>query len=80
MMGFLFTSRIMVAKEAHTSSSVKDLIVAASGVDDAQWEGTYAKLTGSNSFFNLGLLSPFVRGSFVTILLVTSNATIHNKF
>ncbi|RPD59601.1 fatty acid synthase [Lentinus tigrinus ALCF2SS1-6] len=44
--GFLFASRVMVAKEAHTSSSVKDLIVAAPGVDDAQWEGTYAKETG----------------------------------
>ncbi|GBE87869.1 fatty acid synthase [Sparassis crispa] len=44
--GFLFASRVMVAKEAHTSSSVKDLIVAAKGVDDAQWEGTYAKETG----------------------------------
>ncbi|KAI0368773.1 fatty acid synthase [Pilatotrama ljubarskyi] len=44
--GFLFASRVMVAKEAHTSSSVKDLIVAASGVDDSQWEGTYAKETG----------------------------------
>ncbi|KAF9007571.1 fatty acid synthase [Cyathus striatus] len=44
--GFLFASRVMVAKEAHTSSSVKDLIVAAAGVDDAQWEGTYTKPTG----------------------------------
>ncbi|KAG6910835.1 hypothetical protein DXG01_007150 [Tephrocybe rancida] len=44
--GFLFASRVMVAKEAHTSPSVKDLIVAASGVDDAAWEGTYAKPTG----------------------------------
>ncbi|CAK5268309.1 unnamed protein product [Mycena citricolor] len=44
--GFLFASRVMVAKEAHTSPSVKDLIVAASGVDDAQWEGTYTKPTG----------------------------------
>ncbi|KNZ81816.1 Fatty acid synthase subunit alpha [Termitomyces sp. J132] len=44
--GFLFASRVMVAKEAHTSSSVKDLIVAASGVDDSAWEGTYAKPTG----------------------------------
>jgi len=35
----------MVAKEAHTSSSVKDLIVAAPGVDDANWEGTYSKPT-----------------------------------
>ncbi|KAI0067274.1 fatty acid synthase [Artomyces pyxidatus] len=44
--GFLFGSRVMVAKESHTSSSVKDLIVAASGVGDATWEGTYAKETG----------------------------------
>jgi len=44
--GFLFASRMMVAKEAHTSPSVKDLIVAASGVDDSEWEGTYTKPTG----------------------------------
>jgi fatty acid synthase subunit beta len=44
--GVLFASRVMVAKEAHTSSSVKDLIVAAAGVDDKAWEGTYAKPTG----------------------------------
>ncbi|KAJ6477506.1 fatty acid synthase, partial [Mycena sanguinolenta] len=44
--GFLFASRVMVAKEAHTSSSVKDLIVAAAGVEDAEWEGTYVKPTG----------------------------------
>jgi len=41
--GFLFASRVMVAKEAHTSSSVKDL---TSGVDDEDWEGTYSKPTG----------------------------------
>ena len=44
--GFLFASRVMVAKEAHTSSSVKDLIVAAAGVDDIKWEGTYERPTG----------------------------------
>ncbi|KAI0033531.1 fatty acid synthase [Vararia minispora EC-137] len=44
--GFLFASRVMVAKEAHTSPSVKDLIVAAAGVDDSKWEGTYVKETG----------------------------------
>jgi fatty acid synthase subunit alpha, fungi type len=43
--GFLFASRVMVVKEARTSPSVKDLIVAMSGVDDAQW-GTYSKPTG----------------------------------
>ncbi|KAK2463415.1 hypothetical protein APHAL10511_004501 [Amanita phalloides] len=44
--GFLFASRVMVAKEAHTSSSVKDLIVASTGVDDIKWEGTYDRPTG----------------------------------
>lgn len=44
--GFLFGSRVMVAKEAHTSSSVKDLIVACAGVEDQQWEGTYTKPSG----------------------------------
>ena len=42
---FLFASCVMVVKEAHTSS-VKDPIVAASGVDASQWEGTYVKDTG----------------------------------
>jgi enoyl reductase-like protein len=44
--GFLLGSRVMIAKEAYTSPSVKDLIVAAAGVDDSQWEGTYVKDTG----------------------------------
>ncbi|KAG8724432.1 3-oxoacyl-[acyl-carrier-protein] synthase [Ceratobasidium sp. 395] len=44
--GVLFASRVMVAKEAHTSKSVKDFIVAAAGVDDAKWDRTYAKETG----------------------------------
>jgi enoyl reductase-like protein len=44
---FFFARRMMVAKEAHTSPSVKDLIAAASGVDDSQWDGTYTKPTGA---------------------------------
>jgi fatty acid synthase subunit beta len=44
--GCLFASRVMVAKEANTSPSVKQLIVDAPGVDDAKWEGTYDKPTG----------------------------------
>lgn len=44
--GFLFASRVMVAKEAHTSLPVKELIVACKGVEDGQWEGTYDKETG----------------------------------
>src|SRR5882762_811094 len=39
--GVLFASSVMVAKEAHTSSSVKNLIVAAPGVDNANREGTH---------------------------------------
>ena len=44
--GFLFASRVLVVKEAHTNSSVKDLIVAGAGVEYGAWEGTYTKLTG----------------------------------
>ncbi|KAK0531483.1 fatty acid synthase alpha subunit Lsd1 [Tilletia horrida] len=44
--GVLFGSWVMVAKEAHTSTAVKQLIVDAPGVDDAAWEGTYNKETG----------------------------------
>ncbi|WVQ99903.1 hypothetical protein IAU59_007046 [Kwoniella sp. CBS 9459] len=44
--GVLYGSRVMVAKEADTSASVKQLIVDAPGVEDAQWEGTYDKPTG----------------------------------
>lgn len=44
--GVLFASRVMVAAEAHTSPSVKQLIVDAPGVDDDKWEGTYDKETG----------------------------------
>ena len=35
--GFLFSSRVMVAKEAHTSEAIKQLIVEAQGVDDDKW-------------------------------------------
>ncbi|KAL1740878.1 hypothetical protein HDZ31DRAFT_46589 [Schizophyllum fasciatum] len=38
--GLLFSPHAMVAKEAHTSSGVKDLIVAAFGVDNKNWEDT----------------------------------------
>ncbi|KAK0543649.1 hypothetical protein OC845_006016 [Tilletia horrida] len=44
--GVLFGSWVMIAKEAHTSTAVKQLIVDAPGVEDASWEGTYEKETG----------------------------------
>lgn len=56
--GFLFASRVMVAKEAHTSESVKQLIVAASGVDDKDWEGTYTRETGGVLTVNSELGEP----------------------
>ena len=39
--GCLFGSRMMTAKEAHTSTNAKKAIVEAEGVDDSQWEKTY---------------------------------------
>ncbi|KAI1168828.1 fatty acid synthase beta subunit dehydratase [Nemania serpens] len=39
--GCLFGSRMMVAKEAHTSRAAKQAIVDAEGLDDGQWEKTY---------------------------------------
>ena len=44
--GFLFASCVMVAKEAYTSSSIKDLIITVAGVEDVALEGTYTKPTG----------------------------------
>lgn len=39
--GCLFGSRMMVAKEAHTSKAAKQAIVDAPGLDDMGWEDTY---------------------------------------
>ncbi|KAJ2101177.1 fatty acid synthase alpha subunit Lsd1, partial [Coemansia sp. S100] len=39
--GILLGSRVMVAKEAGTSLAAKELIVAASGLSDAEWHKTY---------------------------------------
>lgn len=39
--GVLFGSRVMVAKEAHTSKMAKQAIVDAPGLDDHEWEKTY---------------------------------------
>ena len=45
--GILYGSRMMTAKEAHTSFQVKQAIVNAEGVDDSQWEETYKGAAGS---------------------------------
>lgn len=39
--GCLFGSRVMTAKEAHTSKAAKQAIVDAPGLDDGDWEKTY---------------------------------------
>lgn len=39
--GCLFGSRMMTAKEAHTSKNAKKAIVEAEGLDDSEWEKTY---------------------------------------
>ena len=39
--GVFFGSRVMVAKEAHTSKNAKQAIVDAPGLDDHDWEKTY---------------------------------------
>jgi fatty acid synthase subunit beta len=39
--GCLFGSRMMTAKEAHTSKNAKKAIVDAPGLDDGEWEKTY---------------------------------------
>ncbi|ODV67313.1 beta subunit of fatty acid synthase [Hyphopichia burtonii NRRL Y-1933] len=44
--GVLFGSRVMTAKEAHTSLDAKKAIASCSGVPDSQWENTYKKPTG----------------------------------
>ncbi|KAJ2103266.1 fatty acid synthase alpha subunit Lsd1 [Coemansia sp. S100] len=44
--GILLGSRVMVAKEAGTSLAAKELIVAASGLSDAEWHHTYGGPSG----------------------------------
>lgn len=44
--GVLFGSRVMTAKEAHTSLAAKKAIANCAGVPDSQWESTYKKPTG----------------------------------
>ncbi|KAI1945742.1 beta subunit of fatty acid synthetase [Ophidiomyces ophidiicola] len=44
--GCMFGSRMMTAKEAHTSKAAKEAIAAAPGVDDSQWEKTYSGEAG----------------------------------
>lgn len=44
--GILLGSRMMVAREAHTSLAAKKLIIEAPGVPDTEWEKTYEGAAG----------------------------------
>jgi fatty acid synthase subunit beta len=44
--GVLLGSRLMVCREAHTSPQVKKLICDTPGVEDSEWEQTYAGSAG----------------------------------
>jgi fatty acid synthase subunit beta len=44
--GILMGSRMMVAKEAHTSQAVKSLIAQVEGLDDSDWWKTYDQPAG----------------------------------
>ena len=44
--GVLFGSRMMTAKEAHTSKNAKKAIAEAEGLDDGEWEKTYKGAAG----------------------------------
>lgn len=44
--GFLFGSRVMVAKEFKTAEAAKQAIIAAAGVPDSRWEDTYKRHGG----------------------------------
>lgn len=44
--GILLGSRMMVAKEAHTSPAVRRIIAATPGVSDSEWEKTYSGPAG----------------------------------
>jgi enoyl reductase-like protein len=49
----------------HTSPSVKDLIVAAAGVDDPQWKDTYMKDASQLSLYALSKESLFIKSTTV---------------
>ncbi|KAI8318135.1 hypothetical protein GQ54DRAFT_322741, partial [Martensiomyces pterosporus] len=49
--GILIGSRVMVAKEAATSLAAKELIVAAPGLDDSEWENSRKETHGGASSF-----------------------------
>ncbi|KAI1329106.1 enoyl reductase domain of FAS1 [Xylariaceae sp. FL0255] len=45
--GIMMGSRMMVASDAHTSPSVKRLLMKAPGVENAKWENSYLKADAS---------------------------------
>lgn len=51
--GILYGSRMMVAKEAHTSQAAKEMIARAEGIVNAQWEETMSKPNGIGSIVSV---------------------------
>ncbi|EKG18861.1 hypothetical protein MPH_03877 [Macrophomina phaseolina MS6] len=51
--GCLFGSRMMVAKEAHTSQGTKRAIIAAKGLPNDQWEMTYKGSASENDIITV---------------------------
>ncbi|KAI8318418.1 fatty acid synthase beta subunit, partial [Martensiomyces pterosporus] len=49
--GILVGSRVLVAKEAGTSLAAKELIAATPGLDDSEWERSYAGACGGVAMF-----------------------------
>ncbi|KAG2421340.1 hypothetical protein HFD88_005314 [Aspergillus terreus] len=44
--GVLLGSRMMVARESHTSPAIKELIIKTEGLQDSEWENTYTGASG----------------------------------
>ena len=56
--GCLFGSRMMIAKEAHTSKAAKKVIAHAEGLEDQRWQETYKGAAGSIITVNSELGQP----------------------
>ena len=56
--GCLFGSRMMVAKEAHTSEAAKIAIANVAGLEDEQWQETYKRAAGGIVTVNSELGQP----------------------
>lgn len=51
--GILYGSRMMVAREAHTSQAAKEAIASANGIGDTKWEETMSKTSGVGNIISV---------------------------